>query len=434
VTVRGVAACRYRTRRGPGYCRGVGRPSAAAFASVTLTFLALVAAACGAGNGAAGPEHRPSASAPGRSAAGARVLRSPGCTSSVTPAAALPASDVTMARPRGAPFGVAVTPDGRWAFVALGATVGVYRTAGRQLPSLVRQIAMPSGDSALGLALARRYLLVADDQSGAAVISVRAAETGAGKAVVGVLTARPATDGGAIEVAIAPDGRYAFVSNEDQAYVAVFDLQRALADRFGPAGYVGAILTGEAPVGLAMSPNGGWLYVTSEAQSPVTSTGSLTVVNVARAEAYPAGSVAATVPAGCNPVRVITSASGSVVWVSVRGSDALLAFSAARLRTDPGRALIAATRVGELPTALALVRGGSLVVVADSDRYNTPGATSNLAVVDVADALGGRPALLGYLPAGGFPREMALEPGGRTLLVANSVSGQLEAVDVATLP
>ena len=55
-------------------------------------------------------------------------------------------------------------------------------------------------------------------------------------------------------------------------------------------------------------------------------------------------------------------------------------------------------------------------------------------VVGVAAALAGRPALLGYLPAGGFPREMALEPDGRTLLVTNFSSGQLEAVEVADLP
>ncbi|HXW45947.1 MAG TPA: hypothetical protein VEL03_14225, partial [Streptosporangiaceae bacterium] len=162
--------------------------------------------------------------------------------------------------------------------------------------------------------------------------------------------------------------------------------------------------------------------------------GTLTVISVARAEQDPAHSIVARTVAGCNPVRVITSANGSVVWVTARASDALLAFSAARLLTDPGHALLADVRVGELPVGLALVRGGSLVVVADSDRFDVPGARSSLAVVDVADALAGRPALLGYLPAGGFPREMALEPGGATLLVTNYSSGQLEAVDVAALP
>jgi DNA-binding beta-propeller fold protein YncE len=141
--------------------------------------------------------------------------------------------------------------------------------------------------------------------------------------------------------------------------------------------------------------------------------------------------VVATVDAGCSPVRVITSADGGVVWVTARGSDRLLGFSAARLRTDPARSLIASVEVGEAPVGLALVDGGSRIVVADSNRFSAAGASSSLAVVGAAAALAGRPGLLGYLPAGGFPREMALEPGGRTLLVSNFSSGQLEAVDVA---
>ena len=55
-------------------------------------------------------------------------------------------------------------------------------------------------------------------------------------------------------------------------------------------------------------------------------------------------------------------------------------------------------------------------------------------MVGVAAALAGRPALRGYVSAGGFPREMVLEPGGQTLLVSNFSSDQLETVDVAALP
>jgi len=42
--------------------------------------------------------------------------------------------------------------------------------------------------------------------------------------------------------------------------------------------------------------------------------------------------------------------------------------------------------------------------------------------------------VLGYLPAGQFPRQMALEPCGATLLVGNFLSQQVESVDVAQLP
>ena len=145
-------------------------------------------------------------------------------------------------------------------------------------------------------------------------------------------------------------------------------------------------------------------------------------------------------PGGClgalrpGRVRVITSADGRVVWVTARGSNALLGFAADRLRTDPARALPAGVQVGTAPVGLALVDGGRRIMVADSNRFHAAHATSSLAVVSVPAALAGQPALLGLVPAGGFPREMALEPGGRTLLVTCFASGQVEAVDVAGLP
>jgi len=120
--------------------------------------------------------------------------------------------------------------------------------------------------------------------------------------------------------------------------------------------------------------------------------------------------------------------------VTARASDMLLGFSASRLRGDPAHSLIARVAVGEAPVGLALVDGGQRVVVADSNRFGQPGARSSLAVVNVPAALAHRPALAGYLPAGGFPRQMALEPGGRVLLVTDFASQQLETVNVTNLP
>jgi hypothetical protein len=81
-----------------------------------------------------------------------------------------------------------------------------------------------------------------------------------------------------------------------------------------------------------------------------------------------------------------------------------------------------------------LVRNGSLVVVADSNRFGARGANSDLSVVDVAAALAGKSAVVGLIPAGLFPREMALESDGQRLLITNFASGQLEAVRIPTIP
>jgi DNA-binding beta-propeller fold protein YncE len=412
-------------------------PAAAAVAAVAAV------AACSAGSHpaagrSAAPAARPAAARPSP----AKVVApagDPGCSTATAAAPDLAKVATALEPVPGTPFGVAVTEDGGWSFVSLPnrGSVGVFRAGHPVLPSLVRLLATSGQPLGEAFMPGGRYLLAADDGSGAVVISVGRAETGAAGAVAGTL-GNGTAGSGAIEVAVSPDGRFAFVSLEDSSSIAVYNLQRALAKGFGPADLVGTIPAGGLPVGLAVSPDGRWLYATSEvapgAADSGESQGSLSVINLRRAETDPAASVAAVVDAGCSPVRVITSADGSVVWVTARESDRLLGFSAARLLTDPARSLIASVEVGEAPVGLALTGDGSRIVVADSNRFGAPGAASSLGVVDVPAALAGRPALLGYLPAGGFPRQMAVEPGGRTLLVTNFSSDQLEAVDLADLP
>jgi DNA-binding beta-propeller fold protein YncE len=52
----------------------------------------------------------------------------------------------------------------------------------------------------------------------------------------------------------------------------------------------------------------------------------------------------------------------------------------------------------------------------------------------MAAALAGKPSVAGVIPAGQFPREMALEPDGQRLLVTNYASGQVETVSVPSIP
>jgi len=417
-----------------------GRP-AVAIAALTL---ALAACTSGAPHAASAPRSAPAGPVVSSVAA-------PGCSTAAAPGRQLPAGLARLSPVPGDPFGVAATADGRWSFVALLPTgrsgaVGVFADTGSALPRLVRQI--PVSGQLLGVALTPdgRYLLAANG-SGATVVSVPAAEQGSGNAVLGTLSGG---GGGAIEVAISRDGRFAFVSLEDSGEIAVFNLQQALASHFRTSGFVGDVPAGIAPVGLAVSPDGDWLYSTSELRSRSEvqrashhgqlslslggGQGTLAVISVHKAETDPAHAIVSTVTAGCSPVRVITSRSGGTVWVTARESDMLLGFSASALRGDLAHSLIARVEVGEAPVGLALVDAGQRVVVADSNRFGHAGAKSSLAVVNVASAMAHQPALAGYLPAGGFPRQMALEPNGRVLLVTDFSSAQLETVNVTNLP
>ncbi len=335
----------------------------------------------------------------------------------------------------GRPFGVVSTANHALSFVSLDSSLAVLRSRSSP-PVLDHQVPVPGHPVGETLTHDDRYLLVADGNSGAVVLDVRKVESNAANSVVGTLTG--GSGGGAIEVEVSPDDRYAFVTLESSAELAVFNLNEALTQGFGPRDLVGTVPLGEAPVGMAISPDGRWLYATSEAESGQRAgvgrgqrLGTLSVIDLGRAETDAKSSVVSTVTAGCSPVRVVVSSNGQTVWVTARGSDALLAFSAASLRSDPTHALIAQVRVGAAPVGLALVNGDSRIVVAESNRFGA-GTTADLTVVNIQDALAQKPALLGTIPAGRFPREMAVSGG--TLLVTNYGSGQVEAVDLRTLP
>lgn len=91
--------------------------------------------------------------------------------------------------------------------------------------------------------------------------------------------------------------------------------------------------------------------------------------------------------------------------------------------------------MGQNPIGLAFVQGGKEIMVADANLHSLAGADS-LALISTQKALQGqdRGALLGYLPAGRTPRELAVERGGKTLLSTDNNSGQLQVIEVGSLP
>lgn len=358
------------------------------------------------------------------------ALTAPGCSTAT--AAAQPLAKVhraTVALP-GKPYAVVGTPDGQWTFVTLGQSLAVMRNGSSLVPSLVRTIPIANANGET-LTNDGRYLLVTSN-SGAFVISVAGVEQGSPSAVIGKLF----SPGGrkAVQVAVSPDDRFAFVTLMNSNHLAVFNLRRALTRGFGAANFVGNVGLGVKPVGEGVSGDGHWLYVTSQMRSASNMEGTLTVLNLSRAEKEPAKSIAATVNAGCAPVRVISSTDSSIVWVTARDSNELLGFSASKLTGDPQQALISRVRVGEEPIGLTFIDHGKRIVVANSNFRAVKGAAASLTVIDTAAALDGRPALLGMVRTGQLPRQFTVEPDGKTLLVTISNSQLLEAVAVGDLP
>ncbi len=355
------------------------------------------------------------------------VLQAPGCSTQVAKAAQLKHLSRHMTSTGGQPFDVATRPG--FAFVSIASGVAVLNTS-PSVPQLMWTVKM---NHAQGEALTPdgQYLLVSSG-NGIAVFRVSDLEHGPANPI-GSLTSPGQKH--AVEVAVSPDGKYALVTYQNTMNVGVYNLHQALNKGFSPAALVGLIPVGPQPIGVAVAPNGGLAYVTSQPRRPTASwAGVINVIDMAKAETRPADAVIKTVSAGCKPSRVVVSADGQQVWATAGGSNELLGFSAPKLLSDPGHALLARVPVGAVPLGMMIVNHGTRIVVADSDKNNQPGAGPSLAVVDVSKALAGQPALLGYVQSGTTPRQFAMVPNSSTLLVTNTNSGQLESLNAAKLP
>ena len=203
------------------------------------------------------------------------------------------------------------------------------------------------GDEPSGLAFTPngRQLVVAIG-IGAAVFEVDT--SGGSQSTLRFLGTLVSPGGQPLEIAISPDGRFALLSDHESGELAVFDLQRALTDGFGPKDLTGTVALGVLPGGMSFSPDGRYLYIVSEMQHG-QQLGSLTTLSVATLEKQPSRAVVSTVDSGCGSVRV--TATSSRVFVTARDADSLLSFSAKALVDDPSHALVGDLDVGGGPMA-----------------------------------------------------------------------------------
>lgn len=424
--------------RGPGWRRSLWWPRGVIVVGCAVVVglgIGAYTALHGGGNQKATGAADTTTAGAGAPAAVLAPIFAPGCRSTVARAPALGGVRSQSVTVGGQPFGITTTSDGKFTFVPRGDSIAVLSQGAGLAPILDHVIAAPGVHNGAVLTHDGRYLVAALN-SGAVVVDAAAAEQGSSHPITGTLTS--SFGNGAVEVAISPDDRFVFVTLQYSAAMVVFNLQTALAHGFGPSAVVGKVPLGQQPVGLAFSPDARWLYVTSMTRTPTQNAaeGTVSVIDTARAETTPAQAVHATATAGCDPVRVIASGDGQTVWVTSRESDALLGFSASRLRSNPGHALMAQVGVGAAPIGVTFAGRGSRtrILVADSNLRQQPGVAPSVAVVDPARALRRAPALLGYVGTGQLPRQFTIQPDGKTALVTDNGAGQLQAIDLTTLP
>lgn len=341
-----------------------------------------------------------------------------------------------MVKVPGGPFGIAVSNDGCWMFVSTrdgkrgGDLVARHDTGGTY--SIDRTVDL--GSVGTGEALTSGgQLLVVTRWTGVDVFAVSKLEGQDTNALVGVLNTGKRS--GAVYAAISPNDRLLFVSEEHADRIAVYDLQKWRADTFHGNPLVGYVPGGDGPVGLAFSPNGHWLYATSEAAMPRADMrrrcveayykrrqpeGLLLRISITQAAVDPARSVTNVMKAECSPVRVAVSPDGRHIWVTARGSGDVLRIDAGSFRRDTGATTYQRFAVGGEPVGIAVRPDGQQVWVGLSDRFVRDRKNADRQLVGLLINAGAKPKASVELvsePAFDFPRQLHFLPDGRTLAV-----------------
>jgi serine/threonine-protein kinase len=332
------------------------------------------------------------------------------------------------------PFAVATTPNGKYTFVTLGGGLAVLKNGDALMPKVVHTINMPGANKGFQFSKDGKQLIVATN-GGAYVYSEAAAEQGQAQ-LLGKLESPGGN--GAVQTAMSQDGKFLFVTLQSSTGVAVFNYAQAAASGFQQNGLVGVIPTGLQPVGIELSPDGQTMYVTSMQRkvpkvAQAGGIGFVSVISVQKAESNPRLAVQQTVTAGCDPVRVIITPDGKTAWVTVRESDALLAFDTAKMLSDPEHALIARVDICSNPIGESFAANHTRVVAACSDLDQNKNGKPGVAIVNTQAALAGSgKAYTGMVLTGGLPRQFTVR--GDALMVTNYGNGQLLAIDVNDLP
>ena len=208
-----------------------------------------------------------------------------------------------------------------------------------------------------------------------------------------------------VGVAVAPDGKHAYVTNENSGNVSVIDAATNTV--------VATVAVGSNPFGVAVAPDGKRVYVAREIQVPPSGSNNVSVIDTAT------NTVVAVAVAG-QPFGVAVAPDGKRVYFTNLCSNNVSVIDTAT------NALVATVTVGQQPFGVAVTPDGKRAYVANGANCNTSGS-NNVSVIDTATN-----TVVATVPVGVNPSGVAVTPDGKRAYVTNPASSNVSVIDTAT--
>ena len=264
------------------------------------------------------------------------------------------------------PRGVAITPNGLYAYVANygSATVSVISTSSN---SVVATILVGTNSQGVAITPNGQYVYVTNQ--GTATVSVISTAT---NTVVSTIPVGSSPFG----VAITPNGLYAYVANAGSNTVSVISTSSNSV--------VATILVGTNPKGIAVTPNGQYVYVGNSGGTTVS------VISTAT------NTVVSTIPVGSSPHGVAITPNGQYVYVVNEGSNTVSVISTS------SNSVVSTIPVGSGLLGVAITPNGLYAYVTswNSASVSVISASSN-SVVTTITGTPSAPCGINYGPLGG---------------------------------
>ena len=251
------------------------------------------------------------------------------------------------------PFSIAITPNGAFAYVANfgGDSVGVINTAAN---ALVATVSLPANSNPTGVAITPDGSLVYVSDQGSNAVSVIRTATNSVIATVPV-GANPAY------LTVTPDGALVYVPNFGSATVSVINTATNLV--------VATVPVGTRPVGVAVRPDGAIAYVTNRDDNTVLAIRTAT------------NTVLSVTSVGNGPVGVAITADGAFAYV---------------VNQFGGTVSVIETASNTVVATIPVVSGAQVIAISPADN------DSQLAQLNGGNTLSGNQTINGSVTANSF--------------------------------